>query len=456
MTKAPSLALRIVGFLIVAQIFAFAIGWIATFTLGAYGLGYMVYSFDALAASRTKDMIVMSLTRGEDRRLRIEPNAELRAEIARAPLMRYAAFEAMTGRAVEGSAPELVPLLAKIVDLSTTHAHFNLPEDPKTEELGFMAVTRTPFGQMHIATYRQKFRFDDFYYSMRDEFAWLNAYIVAVVLISAATAWFAVRQGLRPLASVAAGAARIDMDSLHQRLPLRGVPAEILTLVDSMNGALARLDAGAARMRRYTANAAHELRTPLAILRARLEDKEDPTFKSDLMRDASQLQAIVEQLLAAARLGERQGPVDEWVDLVDAIRRIVADYMPLVIECGREIAFEGGPTPVVARGNRRAIECIVANLIDNALRAEPRGGTVLVTVGDARIEVIDHGEGVAPADRETIFEPFWRKSEATPGTGLGLAVARELMEKMGGRIAVLQTPGGGATFRLSFARGDLG
>jgi len=451
LTRAPSLALRIIGFLIVAQIIAFSIGWLASFLLGSLGFGHIASSFDMLAASRAKDMVILSLTRGDDRRLRIEPTAELRAEIERAPLMRYAAFEATTGRAVEGSSPELVALLAKIVDLSTTHAHFILPGDPRGDELGFMEVTRTPFGLMHIATYRQKFRLDDFYYSMRDEFAWLSAYIAAVVLISSGTAWFAVRQGLRPLASLADRTARIDMDSLHQRLPIAGVPAEIMTLVESMNGALERLDAGAARMRRYTANAAHELRTPLAILRARLEDDEDPTFKSDLMRDASQLQAIVEQMLVAARIGERQSPVDEAVDLVTTIRGVVADYMPLVVEWGREIAFEGGPAPVVARGSKRAIECVVANLIDNALRAEPDGGTVVVRVAaNAIVEVVDHGEGVAPADREMIFEPFWRKSEATPGAGLGLAVAKELMEKMQGGIGVDETDGGGATFRLSF------
>ncbi len=87
--------------------------------------------------------------------------------------------------------------------------------------------------------------------------------------------------------------------------------------------------------------------------------------------------------------------------------------MPLVVECGSEIAFEGGPEPVVALGNRRAIECVVANLIDNALRAELMGGAVVVRVlVDAVVEVVDHGDGVAPSDREMIFEPFWRKSES--------------------------------------------
>ena len=99
-----------------------------------------------------------------------------------------------------------------------------------------------------------------------------------------------------------------------------------------------------------------------------------------------------------------------------------------------------------ARSNR-----VVANLIGNALKAEPVGGTVLVRLRpEGEVEVIDHGEGVAPCHRETIFEPFWRKSEATPGSGLGLAIAKELISKLHGRICVEETPGGGATFKLRF------
>lgn len=221
--------------------------------------------------------------------------------------------------------------------------------------------------------------------------------------------------------------------------------------MEAINAALARLEASAKRMRRYTANAAHELRTPLAIMRARLEDKEEPTFKRDLLQDASKLQAVVEQMLVAARLTERQADLDQRVDLVSTIRSVVFDYMPLVIECGRKIEFEAPESPVFTSGNQRAIECVVANLIDNALRAEPLQGTVLVRIDvAANVEVIDHGDGIAMCDRETIFEPFWRKSDATPGTGLGLAIAKELMDKLGGRIWVEETPGGGATFKLSF------
>jgi signal transduction histidine kinase len=94
---------------------------------------------------------------------------------------------------------------------------------------------------------------------------------------------------------------------------------------------------------------------------------------------------------------------------------------------------------------------VLTNLIDNALRAEPSKGSVVVRIdSDKIVEVIDHGEGIAAADREMIFEPFWRKSESSPGTGLGLAIAKEIVDAHGGRIWVEDTPGGGATFKLAF------
>ncbi|WP_246722083.1 sensor histidine kinase [Methylosinus sp. H3A] len=148
---------------------------------------------------------------------------------------------------------------------------------------------------------------------------------------------------------------------------------------------------------------------------------------------------------------ERQIALAQEVDLVTSVREVVFLYLRLAIECDRMIEFETCAPRVVAHGNRRAIDA-VANLIDNALRAEPSGGAVVVLVGPgATVAVIDHGEGVAQAECEMIFEPFWRKSEATPGTGLGLAIAKELMDNMHGKIGVEETPGGGATFKLIFS-----
>lgn len=455
MTKDPSLARRVVFYLVVAQLIAFLIGALVTMALDIAEVAYFGLTPNTLAANRVSALVIASLVPGEDHGPRIEPCPELRAEVQRTPDLQFAAFDEARSP-IAGSSPDLVSALTKagVIQMSSAHLHFNLPGDPETAPVGHMERKRTPFGRLHIAVYRQKFRWDDILSGfLAEEFKWNIGYLVTIVLASTGTAWFAVRRGLTPLRAAARQAEEIDFDSLSRGIVARDVPDEVRPFVDAINAALARLDASAKRMRRYTANAAHELRTPLAILRARLEAPEESTFRSDLQRDASQLQAIVEQMLIAARLTEGQASLDQEIDLVSAIRQVVTDYMPLVIECERKIEFEATETLVVTRGNQRAIKCIVANLIDNALRAEPAEGTVLVRVEDnAVVAVIDHGEGVPESDRSLIFEPFWRKNESSPGTGLGLAIAKELMDLHGGRVWVEMTPGGGATFKLLFPK----
>ncbi len=213
---------------------------------------------------------------------------------------------------------------------------------------------------------------------------------------------------------------------------------------------LRRLDAGADKQRRFVANSAHELRTPVTILRSRIDAMERSPVKSELAHDVRRMQNIVEQLLVAVRLGGYGGSMDLEVDLVEILDDMVADYAPLVLARKRHIELDAEEESILVHGDRRALGCIIANLIDNALRAEPEDGTVRVRVKPgATVEVIDHGEGVTPEDREMIFEPFWRKSEATAGTGLGLAIVKDLVEAHGGLIAVVDTPGGGATFKVT-------
>ncbi|WP_312030667.1 HAMP domain-containing sensor histidine kinase [Methylosinus sp. H3A] len=357
--------------------------------------------------------------------------------------------------AAAGSSPELIAALTGAIKVNPTHTHFILPGDPIESPQGLVEPVRTPFGRLHVAVYAMKFVSADLLYAIYEDFRHLVGFFVVTALISAGAAMFAVRRGLTPLRAVADEAARIDMNELQQRLPVGNVPAEVAPLVHGMNVALERLAASAVRIRRYADDAAHELRTPIAILRARLDNLEELPVKGALLRDASRLQAIIEQMLAAARLSGRQDTLDQEIDLVSSVREVVSLHLPLAIECDRMIEFDAAAPVIVARGNFRAVEAIVANLIDNALRAEPPGGTIIIRVGPGPVVcVIDHGEGVARAEREMIFEPFWRRSEATPGTGLGLAIAKELMEKLRGSIAIEETPGGGATFELIFSEGE--
>lgn len=244
----------------------------------------------------------------------------------------------------------------------------------------------------------------------------------------------AARRGLAPLNAAARDASRIDMDSLNQRFPEGEMPIEVLPFVKAVNEALTRLDAGVARQGRFTANAAHELRTPIAILDARADAVNDDALKREIKRDVRRMRTVVDQLLLLARRSSNEDDDAPSIDLGEAVRSIAGNYLPIAIANGRRLELDAPTPPVIARVGRWELECVVGNLIDNALRAEPQGGCVSIRVGaDREIEVIDHGEGVAPEDREQIFEPFWRKSDAPPGTGLGLAIVKEI-----------------ATFRMTF------
>nr|WP_255609540.1 HAMP domain-containing sensor histidine kinase [Methylosinus sp. Sm6] len=241
------------------------------------------------------------------------------------------------------------------------------------------------------------------------------------------------------------------MSSIDRRIADAGVPREALPFVEAVNQALERLEKGIAAQRRFTANAAHELRTPVAIMCAHIDNPDEETFRRDMKRDARRIRSILEQLLAAAKISSHDAALAEEIDLRELILNMVVDLMPLAIDNRKKIEVDSPSSPVIARGDPRALESAFANLIDNALRAEPEGGIVLVRVrADATVEVVDHGEGVDAADREKIFEPFWRKSEATPGTGLGLAITKEIVERHHAQISVASTPGGGATFRIAF------
>jgi signal transduction histidine kinase len=450
--KRRSLTQRLIISLLLSQALAFLATWALIHVLIALGAAF-VFDFETsdFAYIEARDLVAQSLVRGPDGAAAIAPSDGLRALTRETPAFKYAVLDPETGAAASGSSPELVQALGDAGKIKTRYMEFGIDAAPFAGLRGIKEKQRTPFGLLYVVVYGYKFSVASLYYFFKAELIRPATFFLGMFVASAAVAWMSVRRGLRPLSSIADQAARINLETLGQAVVAEHIPREIEPLIDSINGALRRLDASTTRMRRFTANAAHELRTPLAIMRARLENAKEPTFENDLLRDVSHLQSIVEQLLIATRIAENQAALDRPVDLVETIWRIMADYMPLVAAGGRNIELDAGSSAIVVRGNERAIECVVANLLDNALRAEPLGGTVQVRVIDGGVvHIVDHGAGVPSEDREKMFEPFWRKSEQTPGTGLGLAIAKELMERLGGRIAVDDTPGSGATFVLSF------
>ena len=296
---------------------------------------------------------------------------------------------------------------------------------------------------------------------------------VAILLAVVATGALLARRAVRPIDRVVAQARRIGDSNLAARLPHPGTHDEIARLVETLNDMLSRIERTFEAQRRFTADASHELMSPLSRLRAELEvtlrrprtaSEYEETLHSCL-DEVERLGALTEDLLLLARLDtpEPEPATEAAVALSpivdEAVRRVAATAER------REIMLATSPAPALTvKAASRAAALAVANVVDNAVKFSPTGGRVTVSIStdgaDAVVTVTDNGPGVRPDEIALLFERFHRGSAArvaeAPGSGLGLAIARALLESQGGSIAVTSTPGDGATFsiRLPLAGGQ--
>jgi signal transduction histidine kinase len=194
--------------------------------------------------------------------------------------------------------------------------------------------------------------------------------------------------------------------------------------------------------------------TPLAILRARIDGLEDGEAKTGLSKDVERMTRLVSQLLTAGRLEMQPPSLDDSVDLAAIARETVERLAILPAAREHELRLHLPEQPVIIRGEEEALGDALRNLIDNALAHSPAGKAVEILVAeDGSIEVRDRGPGIPPAQREQIFERFWRASKSGgEGAGLGLSIVRAIVKGHRGSISVADNPGGGTIFRLVFAR----
>jgi signal transduction histidine kinase len=208
------------------------------------------------------------------------------------------------------------------------------------------------------------------------------------------------------------------------------------------------------RQKRFTANAAHELRTPLAILRARLDAMADDDDVRALKRDVDAMIRQVELLLELARTETVATGADARIDLGRLAQDMAARLYPVARRAGRDIAVDAPARAVVVTGDPALMESAVRNLLENALRVSPAGATVRLLVAEdpPRLAVADHGPGLDPADLPELTEPF-RRGPKGGSAGLGLAIVAEAAKRLKAQLSLARTDeAGGATFSLTFPR----
>lgn len=273
----------------------------------------------------------------------------------------------------------------------------------------------------------------------------LPIFLLLVLTSLLVTPWI-VRRSLAGVDRIARDAARIDTAHRGLRLNETDAPKEIAPLVQAVNAALRRLDEGYERQRRFIASAAHELRTPIAILRARVETSGTPETRS-LGPGVQRLATLAEQLLDLQRLDH--GRQDDPLDLLNLIRGVVADLAP-VLAPAHTIEVQTGARRS-CRGDAPALERVVTNLIQNAF--EHGGRHVVIRVDGAAFEVEDDGPGIPPDERERVFEPFHRLRPRASGSGLGLSLVQEVVSRHGGRVSLSGAATGGTIVRVDLAPG---
>ncbi|MEU8975850.1 HAMP domain-containing sensor histidine kinase [Streptomyces monashensis] len=279
--------------------------------------------------------------------------------------------------------------------------------------------------------------------------------VPGILLLACGTVWLVVGRALRPVEHIRRSVTAITAADLSQRVPQPDTHDEIGDLARTMNDMLTRLDDSAARQRRFTADASHELRSPLAAIRTTLEvglahpeAATWPEIARRAVRQSERLETLVQELLVLARsddrkLMARQNPVDLG-ELVEEVRVTSAASQVHVV-------LDRAKSGVVVIGDPEHLSRMVRNVLDNAVRHARHAVRVSVLdapPGQVRIEIADDGPGVPTEERERVFDRFVRldasRARTSGSSGLGLAIAKEITTAHGGRITLDEAPGGGA------------
>ena len=288
---------------------------------------------------------------------------------------------------------------------------------------------------------------------------------VPVALAAAAAGgWWLARRALLPIARITDTAASIGADRLGDRVPDPHTRDEVSRLAQTLNTMLDRLEAAVVGQQRLVADASHELKTPLATMRAEIDvslfaDALSPSARTVLLsarEEVDRMSRTVADLLTLAAVDEGVFALAARSTDLDSLAAIVVDALRPWAD-GRRVEIELDDEGAVVEADAEQLGRAIRNLVENAIRFSPEGGTVVVRTGavgsTAVLQVEDEGPGVPEHLRERIFDRFFRadpsRTRSTGGSGLGLAIARHIAEGHGGRVRVVPREPGGSIFVLT-------
>lgn len=426
--------------------------------VGVAALFYQAYVTASLLSDfnmrrRASDLAAL-VTIGDDAKARFILPRKLAAAYGSSAEIFFFAIRDPQGKVIAASNSEVRNLVSEwpVADKEANHFHLRQFGRAKQDYHGITMRVDSAAGALSV-TIACAANASEFVYVVLRKFAFDIAWAIPLVAVTTlAIGILAIRQGLRPLRQVSSEAAAINPANLAVRLPEEELPGEIRPLVETMNQALDRLEKGFAVQRQFTADAAHELRTPLAIVTAGIDQLDGNGELTKLKLDVARMSRLVEQLLRVARLDATELDVSAKVDLTAVVADVAEHMAPLAVARGVALAAQGVEQAVFVKGNRYAVEDAIRNLVENGLTHTRSGTEVVVVVeSDGSVKVTDQGDGVRLEDRAHIFNRFWRaRGSQGFGAGLGLAIVREIMKAHGGTVDVNDNVGGGAVFTIRF------
>jgi heavy metal sensor kinase len=292
----------------------------------------------------------------------------------------------------------------------------------------------------------------------------MAAVLPLALLCAGGGGWILAQRALRPVDRMTEAARRIGAEHLDERLETTGADDELDRLAATLNDMLGRLDTAFRQIRQFSADASHELQTPLTILQGELEialrvprsPEEYQRVLASALEESERIARLVEGLLLLSRADAGVLRMDRQpVDLAELMAEVVEHARVLAEARGVALECKSG-RPTIMQGDREHLRRLILNLVDNGIKYTPAGGQVTLSLqheGEwAALRVADTGIGLAPEEQERIFQRFYRApeavSQAEEGSGLGLCIARSIAEAHGGRIEVQSAISRGSTFTV--------